>query len=95
MTTKTANCPNGHADPIYVNDTLAECAVCGLRYDAETGEVEGAAKPKTSRHFAEGARVFHKTYGVGTIRAGRPEFDDGSTGTSATRVWPNGNRPAA
>lgn len=49
---------------------------------------------KTARHFAEGARVFHKTYGVGTIlvspyrdHAKYPKFDGGTTGTTATRVW--------
>jgi hypothetical protein len=31
----TVRCPNGHLDPIYVNDETSECAVCGVRYDAE------------------------------------------------------------
>lgn len=37
-TEQTAKCPNGHADPIYVDPITAECAVCGTRYNAETGE---------------------------------------------------------
>lgn len=30
-------CPNGHKDPIYVDATTAECAVCGEHYKVDTG----------------------------------------------------------
>jgi hypothetical protein len=49
------------------------------------------APEQTARHFAEGTRVVHGEYGVGTI-VRRPDgsliprFDEGSAGTTMTRV---------
>jgi hypothetical protein len=55
--THATTCPSGHADPIYVNDDLAECAVCGVTYDADTGvEVTSAADP-TPAAIEAAARV--------------------------------------
>lgn len=54
-----------------------------------------ATKSQTSRHFAEGERVYHKTYGFGVVRVsaynGRDKYpffeETRTTGTPSTRVW--------
>lgn len=28
------SCPNGHRDPIYIDDDTSECHICGVRYPA-------------------------------------------------------------
>jgi len=66
--TKTANCPNGHADPIYVDDATAECHVCGLRYDADTGAELGEPNAKTiaaARKEFAAARTKHRNLRLG------------------------------
>jgi hypothetical protein len=58
-------------------------------------------RAKTPRHFDEGVEVFHREFGVGRIKvdvrtgAKYPTFDNGTIGTSYTRVWANDNRPVS